>query len=70
MFTAAINWLFIVLGLVIGTFTGWHAHKTRQWWHRVRAGWRLVEPFAKHAGVAVGVLFVVILVGLKYLGAL
>lgn len=65
-----INWILILLAFILGTISGWLAHKTRQWWHRVRAGWRLVEPFIKHASIGVGILFVVCLVGLKYVGAI
>lgn len=67
---AGINVILILAAYVAGTISGWLAHKTRQWWHRVRSGWRLVEPFVKHAAIGVGLLFIVCLVGLKYLGAI
>lgn len=67
---AGVNVILIAAGYLAGCVSGWMAHKGRQWWHRVRAGWRLVEPFIKHAAIGIGLLFVVCLVGLKYIGAI
>jgi amino acid transporter len=67
---SGVNVILIFVAYVIGCMSGWMAFKARQWWHRVRAGWRLVEPFAKHAAISVGLLFVLALIGLKYTGAI
>ncbi|MGH3780243.1 MAG: hypothetical protein ACRDRO_06335, partial [Pseudonocardiaceae bacterium] len=70
----AINWMLLVIGIAIGGGAGYVYARFEVWLTKKKMGWRLLKgglgPLLKTSAVALGLVTLLIMVGLSYLGML